>query len=189
MKGQPALMSLKPSPPAPHREGDVEKANIGSAGKTAIQICSGSDDIQKNRGSALRARRHGDRITDRQRRVRYAHRNDSRHCGACSKQYQRSKSWPSHMSATEKLQDHLAYPPRLLAVDRASSYVGFGSTKFLEMVDDGRMPKPVDVDGSKRWDRFELDDAVDNLKDRRRDPVMRDRDRLQERINAMEGKA
>ena len=34
------------------------------------------------------------------------------------------------------------------------------------MVDDGRMPKPVDVDGSKRWDRFELDDAVDNLKDR-----------------------
>jgi hypothetical protein len=37
-------------------------------------------------------------------------------------------------------------------------------------------------------DRFELDDAVDNLKDRRRDPVMRDRDRLQERINAMEGK-
>jgi hypothetical protein len=42
------------------------------------------------------------------------------------------------MSATEKLQDHLAYPPRLLAADRAASYVGFGSTKFLEMVDDGR---------------------------------------------------
>jgi hypothetical protein len=92
------------------------------------------------------------------------------------------------MSASEKLQDHLAYPPRLLAADRAASYVRFGSTKFLEMVDDGRMLKPVDVDGSKRWDRFELDDAVDNLKDRRRDPVMRDRDRLQERINAMEGK-
>ena len=49
------------------------------------------------------------------------------------------------------------------------------------------MPPPVNIDGSPRWDRFDLDSAVDNLKDRRRDPVTRDRDRLEQRINAMEG--
>ena len=80
MKGQPYLMLLNILPP-PEREGDVEKANIDSAGKRAIQIRSGADDIQKNCGSAFRARRHGDRIADRQRRVRYAHRHDSRHRG------------------------------------------------------------------------------------------------------------
>jgi hypothetical protein len=47
------------------------------------------------------------------------------------------------------------------------------------------MPPPVDVDGSKRWDRLELDAAVENLKDRRRDPVKRDRDRLEQRIRQM----
>ena len=61
------------------------------------------------------------------------------------------------------------------------------STKFLEMVDAGIMPPPIDVDGSPRWDRLELDSAVDNLKDRRRDPVTRDRERLQERLRTMEG--
>jgi hypothetical protein len=90
-----------------------------------------------------------------------------------------------HGSA-EKLQDQLAYPPRLFSEDRAAAYVGFGLTKFSELVDDGIMPPPIDVDGTKRWDRLELDAAVENLKDRRRDPVKRDRDRLEERIRRIE---
>jgi predicted DNA-binding transcriptional regulator AlpA len=80
-----------------------------------------------------------------------------------------------------KLQDMLAYPPRLMSVDRAAAYVGFGATKFLELIDDHKMPPPIDVDGSPRWDRFDLDAAVEDLKDRRRNPVTRDRDRLRER--------
>lgn len=86
----------------------------------------------------------------------------------------------------EKLQDRLAYPPRLMNEERAAAYVGFGTTKFGELVDEGIMPPPMDVDGSPRWDRLDLDNAVDNLKDRRRDPVTRDRDRLEQRIQAME---
>jgi len=36
--------------------------------------------------------------------------------------------------AADKLQDHLAYPPRTMDAERAAAYVGFGRTKFLEMV-------------------------------------------------------
>lgn len=90
------------------------------------------------------------------------------------------------MRAADRLQDRLAYAPRLMPEDRAAAYVGFGSTKFSELVDSGLMPRPIDVDGSKRWDRLELDAAVENLKDRRCDPVLRDRDRLEGRIRQME---
>jgi hypothetical protein len=89
-------------------------------------------------------------------------------------------------AGVEKLQDRLAYPPRLMDEVRAAAYVGFGTTKFGELVDEGIMPSPVNIDGSPRWDCFELDGAVDNLKDRRRDPVTRDHDRLEQRIRAME---
>jgi predicted DNA-binding transcriptional regulator AlpA len=88
--------------------------------------------------------------------------------------------------SVEKLQDRMAYPPRLMDEARAAAYVGFGATKFGELVDGGIMPKPVSVDGSPRWDRVELDAAVDDLKDRRRDPITRDRDKLEQRIKAME---
>jgi len=81
-----------------------------------------------------------------------------------------------------KLQDMLAYPPRLMSLDRAAAYVGFGATKFLELIDDRKMPPPIDVDGSPRWDRLDLDAAVEDLKDRRNDPVTRDRDRLHDRL-------
>ena len=86
----------------------------------------------------------------------------------------------------EKLQDTLAYPPRLMDVERAAAYVGFGRTKFLELVDRGKMPQPIDVDGNPRWDRFDLDAAVDDLKDRRRDPVKRSRMSLEERVSKQE---
>jgi hypothetical protein len=77
-------------------------------------------------------------------------------------------------------------PPRLLPADRAAAYVGCGATKFSELVDKGVMPKPVFLDdGMPRWDRLDLDAAVENLKERRCDPVKRDHDRLAERINQM----
>jgi hypothetical protein len=46
----------------------------------------------------------------------------------------------------DKLQDHLAYPPRGMDVDRAAAYVGIGRTKFLEVVEDGRMRQPVRIE-------------------------------------------
>jgi len=83
---------------------------------------------------------------------------------------------------SDRLSDHCAYPPRGMDVERAASYVGFGRTKFLEMVDDGRMPKPIDVDGNPRWDRIDLDAAFEDLKERRKDPVQRGRDRIHDRL-------
>jgi hypothetical protein len=81
-----------------------------------------------------------------------------------------------------KLADRFAYPPRGMDTERAASYVGFGKTKFLELVEGGVMPKPVDVDGSPRWDRFELDAAFTDLGERRKDPVQRGRDRIHDRL-------
>jgi hypothetical protein len=43
--------------------------------------------------------------------------------------------------------------------------VGVGSTKFDEMVKDGRMPKPKRVDGRTVWDRIALDAAFTDLPD------------------------
>ncbi len=84
--------------------------------------------------------------------------------------------------ASDRLSDQIAYPPRGMDAERAASYVGFGRTKFLELVDDGRMPQPVDNDGNPRWDRRELDAAWDDLKERRSDPVQRARDRIHARL-------
>ena len=42
----------------------------------------------------------------------------------------------------EKLQDHLAYPPRLLRADRAAAYLDMGERTFLRLVSEGKLPKP-----------------------------------------------
>jgi len=65
----------------------------------------------------------------------------------------------------QRVADSFAYPPRLMELERAAAYVGLGRTKFSEMVKAGRMPKPLDLDGSPRWDRIDLDRTVDDLKE------------------------
>ncbi len=55
------------------------------------------------------------------------------------------------------------YPIRGLNRQRAASYVGVGTTKFDEMVDDGRMPKPRCIDRRKLWDVKELDSHFEEL--------------------------
>lgn len=61
--------------------------------------------------------------------------------------------------------DPIAYAPRGLSREEAARYVGVGSTKFDEMVKDGRMPKPKRVDGRTVWDRIALDAAFTDLPD------------------------
>lgn len=61
--------------------------------------------------------------------------------------------------------DAIAYPPRGLCREDAARYVGVGTTKFDEMVRDGRMPKPKRVDGRTVWDRIGLDAAFTDLPD------------------------
>jgi predicted DNA-binding transcriptional regulator AlpA len=58
-----------------------------------------------------------------------------------------------------------ALPPRGLQREVAAGYVGISSTKFDQMVLDGRMPHPKRIDGRKVWDREALDMAFDALPD------------------------
>ena len=53
--------------------------------------------------------------------------------------------------------------PRGLRVEQAAYYVGMKLSKFSEMVKDGRMPAPKQVDSCVVWDRFGLDAAFDDL--------------------------
>lgn len=48
---------------------------------------------------------------------------------------------------------------------QAAAYIGVGLTKFDEMVQDGRMPKPKKVDRRLLWDRYALDAAFETLPD------------------------
>ena len=66
---------------------------------------------------------------------------------------------------TKRAADALAYPPRGLCREEAARYVGVGTTKFDEMVADGRMPRPKRVDGRTVWDRIALDAAFTDLPD------------------------
>lgn len=56
----------------------------------------------------------------------------------------------------------------------AARYIGVGTTKFDEMVADGRMPKPKRIDGRGVWDRLRLDAAFSDLpEDTRANPLDR----------------
>jgi predicted DNA-binding transcriptional regulator AlpA len=55
----------------------------------------------------------------------------------------------------------LSLAPRGLSRVQAAEYIGVGVTKFDEMVDNGRMPRPKRIDGRLVWDRLKLDEALD----------------------------
>jgi predicted DNA-binding transcriptional regulator AlpA len=96
------------------------------------------------------------------------------------------------MTATErreKLSDTLAYPPRGMDVEHAAAYLGIGRTKFQELVEAGLMPKPVDLDGSPRWDRIDIDHAFEDLKQQRHDPARAGRARIQARLDQQKREA
>ncbi|RWF44698.1 MAG: hypothetical protein EOS65_01520 [Mesorhizobium sp.] len=65
--------------------------------------------------------------------------------------------------------DAISYPPRGLSRDEAARYVGVGSTLFDEMVADGRMPRPKQVNSRAVWDRVALDIAFTSLPDKSND--------------------
>ena len=59
----------------------------------------------------------------------------------------------------------LVQPPVQLGLSRltAAAFVGVGATKFDEMVKDGRMPPPRQVDRRLVWSRVELEKAFASL--------------------------
>jgi predicted DNA-binding transcriptional regulator AlpA len=79
-----------------------------------------------------------------------------------------------------KLQDALAYPPRLLRAERAAAYLAMGERTFLRLVAEGKLPKPKRLNGIVAWDRYRLDayvdDADDDVADNSVDRLLRDQD-------------
>ena len=65
----------------------------------------------------------------------------------------------------QKLQDCLAYPPRLLRADRAAAYLGMGERTFLRLVELGKLPKPKRFGRVVAWDRYRLDAYIDDTDD------------------------
>jgi len=59
----------------------------------------------------------------------------------------------------------LGVPKRGCSRVEAAQYVGVGTSKFDELVEDGRMPKPKRIDGRRVWDRHQLDMAFTALPD------------------------
>lgn len=56
-----------------------------------------------------------------------------------------------------------AAPRRGLSCAESADYIGVSITKFLEMVEDGRMPKAKQIDRRRVWDIRRLDQAFDAL--------------------------
>lgn len=61
--------------------------------------------------------------------------------------------------------DPYPYPPRGMNREEAARYIGVGTTKFDELVKDGRMPKGKRIDGRVVWDRYKLDVSFTDLPD------------------------
>lgn len=54
-------------------------------------------------------------------------------------------------------------PVRGLKRTEVAEYIGVGTTKFDQMVEDGRMPKPKQIDGLRNWCIRAIDEAFDAL--------------------------
>jgi hypothetical protein len=70
------------------------------------------------------------------------------------------------VSQARKLQDDLSYPPRAMKAERAAAYLDISRSKFLELVEAQRLPKPKIIDGIRVWDRLALESAFNDFPDR-----------------------
>lgn len=59
--------------------------------------------------------------------------------------------------------DPIAWVPRGLSRDEAAYYIGVGTSKFDQLVQDGRMPRGKRIDGRVVWDRAQIDMAFSEL--------------------------
>lgn len=59
----------------------------------------------------------------------------------------------------------IATPRRGLSCPEAALYIGLSQSKFLELVSNNKMPKPLRVDRRVIWDIQDLDRAFEALRD------------------------
>jgi predicted DNA-binding transcriptional regulator AlpA len=58
-------------------------------------------------------------------------------------------------------QQNTSYAPRGLRAVAAAAYLGVSKSKFLELVQEQRLPAPIAIDAMRVWDRLELDAAFE----------------------------
>lgn len=66
-------------------------------------------------------------------------------------------------SVTARAAIPLPCAPRGLRREEAARYIGLSPSKFEQLVKDGRMPAPRQIDACRVWDRVALDAAFDDL--------------------------
>jgi len=64
---------------------------------------------------------------------------------------------------TDRPPEALKLPPRGVPRETAAAYVGVSARTFDKLVADGRMPRPVRINGRVIWDRIALDRAFGRL--------------------------
>lgn len=67
----------------------------------------------------------------------------------------------------------LSYPPRFMRAQRAAQYLDISRSQFLQLVDDGILPRPIRMRGVVLWDREDLEVAVKDLESPRENEVQR----------------
>lgn len=61
--------------------------------------------------------------------------------------------------------------PRVLGAELAAIYCGVSATFFFQRVETGIYPQPFPNGALVQWDRDELDEAIEALKQKRKTPV------------------
>jgi len=69
---------------------------------------------------------------------------------------------------TGKPSKEIGYPPRAMRVEEAAYYLSMSTRTFLRLVATRILPGPIKIRNMALWDRAELDDAFQNLKEKRR---------------------
>lgn len=72
------------------------------------------------------------------------------------------------MGRPRKARLETIYPPRGMRAERAAAYLDMSESSFLTLVAEGELPQGVAVRGMTVWDRYELDNAFENWKAKRR---------------------
>jgi predicted DNA-binding transcriptional regulator AlpA len=68
--------------------------------------------------------------------------------------------------------DRAASPPRRgLRRPEAATYIGISPSLFDQLVEEGTMPKPFKIRSCTMWDVRDLDEAFDDLKSARPNPL------------------
>jgi predicted DNA-binding transcriptional regulator AlpA len=57
-----------------------------------------------------------------------------------------------------------AYPPRAMRAEQAAGYLSMSRSMWLKLVEEGKMPKPIKIGAMTTWDRYDIDDAFEDLK-------------------------